>query len=1166
MANFDQKVTIEIDVDTDSLKDITKSVNELKGAQQALNSMEKDLDELESNFKSFNKTVADNREQWKKTSDVDDPLSEFRGSIRETQKELGGLRDGLDEEVTVNTDIDEEGFVKNVKQNLDEKLREDEVEVDVAISEDIDEGDKAKVVGQTNAFVKEVETLTEDITLDIDQKVNEPSGLAKSNISRSATAAVSDVMPKIAPEIDLSGVEGEMDAFEQFADTMEVVSEMKEEVSEENKVLKKRNEEGEDSALGEAEAFQDLVGNAENLAEAKRSVSNANEQLTKRNERGAKSALLESGALDNLGLSALETADLAEDLTDQFRESKEAEDNNRSSLRRLSRSLDETSDSMRAANKVGGLFEDGLGSLSVNLGAFTVALRNFLTQVPLLLGALGSLGSSAVGVAGAFVTAGVAIGSAIGAGALAMAQSLDEQYQSIEGTGEALQVMMLGLRDTFLQAIAPLTENAEVMGMFRQFVVGLAREISLVADTFNVLMKRQEDWKDGVLGISGVMDELGARLREPFAEFVDALSFMFLNLQDEFMDITVGLVNALTGLTRFTTKFADGITEDTRVLDQFLDSLKEMAQVGATMFAGIEPILIAFSSAMEGVATAINSMNSAFVANIITLGLIIGGISRFGGVIASVVGLIPNLIFGITSADGSMMSMVSSITRFTKQNRALFGGLTALAESFEDLGGEMAIMSARTKISEDSFEELGDVSASLLRQTLLNTESMDEFEDELIQAALAADFQEEQVEDLNSELARLGISARVAEDGLDELNNANVDPDLDVAKGRGLTGAGGGFFAGGVLSSLMDKLPRVGTNLKATSMAMGRASTKTGALGVALKGLLGPIGSAIGGLSGLLGPLAIIASLLGGVLVGLIGNLDAIMAGLSTTVSALGSFLAWLGGEVMQIFIDTWNALLDVMIGVFMIIKPFIDLFDSLTGETQDMSGVIDVLAGSIEFLVDFLGAMLTVVGSLARILGTVIGGLLEILVIVVQMVIGLFVGGLMGAIAGTIDFFLDLFNIQGEAGTFFNGMIDLIADLIEWIGKIPELSNLAMRTFVKIFQDAFNDVIAGFNRFVDKINTLPFINFGKVQPVDFGVFGAEGARVSKDEVSAQTDSFMEGLTGKRDNTITYNEDNSTNIDQTVNADPEDQAQLSRVVTDAIAEANSFERRRQGGQ
>jgi hypothetical protein len=45
-----------------------------------------------------------------------------------------------------------------------------------------------------------------------------------------------------------------------------------------------------------------------------------------------------------------------------------------------------------------------------------------------------------------------------------------------------------------------------------------------------------------------------------------------------------------------------------------------------------------------------------------------------------------------------------------------------------------------------------------------------------------------------------------------------------------------------------------------------------------------------------------------------------------------------------------------------------------------------------------------------------------------------------------------------------------------------------------------------------------------------------------------------------------YNEDSSTNIEQTIDADPEDQAKLSRVVSDAISEANSFERRRQGGQ
>lgn len=1157
MANFDQKVNIKIDVDTSSLGEIATAVGEIETAQQSLNSLDSDLDDLEDGFDNFTKSIRNNREAWQGVSDDSDALADFRGSLRHTRQEARELQDAISEEIDVKTKVDKDGFISNIENNLNEALREQDLTADIAVSGDVDTPSRSSIAAQISAFVKEVEAESENITLEVDQKVKDISGLAASNIARSAEAKVQDIAPEIQPEIDLEGVEDEMAEFERFADALEVVSEKKEDVSDENERLSDRNEDTEESTLAEAESFAQLTDAGDSLAKVKENVSKANDKLTKKNEEGTRSALRETDAWDTLRDAGYSLDEAMEELNLRQRETRKESDNNRSAFRAMANAVDETGDSMRAANKVGDLFEDGLGSLSVNLGAFTVAMRNMLTQVPLLLAGLGSLGSAAVGVAGAFLTAGTAIGSAIGAGALAMAQDLDEQYKEIEGTGEALQVMMLGLRDTFVQAVSPLTENQEVIGMFRQFVVGLAEDISLVADTFDKLMTRQEDWGEGVLGISGLMDELGAKLEEPFEEFVNALSFMFMNLQDEFVDITVGLVNALSGLVRFTTRFTDGITENTRVLDEFIASLKAMAQVGATVFNGVEPVLIAFSGAMQSVAETINSMNSAFVANAITLALIVGALSRFSGVIGSVLGVLPNLVFGIKNADGSMLSMIKSFGSFAKEHSTLFAGFTSLAEAIEDMGEEMAILSLRSKMAEDSFEELGDVQAAQLRKTLMTTESMEEFKQELIEAAVSAEMTDDELEELNDELQKIGFNSVLASEGLEELGDTDADVDLDVAKGKAFgntadaaddaADATGGL--GSKLKGLKKYIPVIG------SAGLSGAATQ----------LSGSLSGVAGAISGSLGPALAIFALFGGLLVGLIGNLDAIMAGLSTTADALGSLFSWLGTAVMSLFIETWNALWDVIVGVWMVIKPFIDLLKVLGITGDSAGGAMDWLATALEFAGRFVLAMIDALGGLIRIILTVIGMILEIGVAIVAVFVAA-IQALVGAIGWVINAFLEWVGLAGPINSFIGDIVTGIKGLIDWILKIPELSKAAFDVFVKVVQDAFNWVIEKINQFISTLNTIPFVNIETLDKVDFGVKGGEGARVSKEELSENTQNMFSGISGKRDKSITYNEDNSTNIDQTVNADPEDQAQLSRVVTDAIAEANSFERRRQGGQ
>jgi hypothetical protein len=104
--------------------------------------------------------------------------------------------------------------------------------------------------------------------------------------------------------------------------------------------------------------------------------------------------------------------------------------------------------------------------------------------------------------------------------------------------------------------------------------------------------------------------------------------------------------------------------------------------------------------------------------------------------------------------------------------------------------------------------------------------------------------------------------------------------------------------------------------------------------------------------------------------------------------------------------------------------------------------------------------------------------------------------------------------------------------------------------------------MVEPFNDFVKSINKVPGINLGEV-----GTSGEEGRfDVTKDDVIDGGRKGLPDVEGKTPAQFNYEEYNNTTNNTNVDAQPEDTATISRVVEDAIREANSFGRRTAGGQ
>lgn len=210
--------------------------------------------------------------------------------------------------------------------------------------------------------------------------------------------------------------------------------------------------------------------------------------------------------------------------------------------RSLARSFDDVGDESRKASRSMDGFGGSAARLSADLGLLHVSLQDFFHTVPLLATLFGPLTKTIGGLTVAIAGMGGALGGLMVGGMLGWAKQLDAQFASIEGTGEAMMVIMKALGRAIMEALEPLmfgtlADGTSNMEVFLNILGGLV-------DVFAVLAY----WAQKIIALEEFQDFLNAMGESLLGETVEEGGLA------EFMraiyDVTKLLLPELTKLFR----------------------------------------------------------------------------------------------------------------------------------------------------------------------------------------------------------------------------------------------------------------------------------------------------------------------------------------------------------------------------------------------------------------------------------------------------------------------------------------------------------------------------------------------------------------------------------------------------------------------------------------
>jgi len=774
MANYDQNVRINLDVNDEGVgSKLSAAAGELETFKDAVEGLDTDLSSAADSLDSFAKSA-------QKVSDSDIAPSLDMSNIEEAE-EFAELADTLERVARTKEEVsDQNDVLSEMNEQTSETAKGEEDSFSSLIREADNLTDMKNAVGEANEYLSHT---AEETNVKI---LEERSGLEKGTKE------------------------------------MKAAKEMLADVSENNKKLGDESEDTAEALDLESSISQSLEQDMDGLAGAKKAAANTNSKL-------GESAETTSDRLNDEFDITKKEADALAGLDEQ---NKSVSSSTRSLTRSISRMADETDSStasLRAAAEVGDLFEDGLGSLSVNLGAFTIALRNFLTQVPLLLTALGGLGAAALAAASSLGVLAVATVGLFGAGLLANAQQLQSEFSQIDELGQSLEVIFQNLQDTFSQAIQPLMEISNVMSFFIELVEETAGVVFMVSDAIRQLTEGSQQLRefaeDVGVELYTIQDALDDIDGSSFQAVIGSLMQAWVLLGEEVVFVIGAINRGLADAIERSASLLAEVENISSAFSQFSDTISELAELGFTLGSGLLPIFESFSGIVEEVAASINELDDGMVAAGVTFGALLAASSKVAGTLSSVVKVIPSLVTGLfdvraasqaaaggegLGALGAALEGVSSrVANFSSQV-GLLGGIGELADASAESGAAFRELAFSTAEADAKFRALAlntpesaDELKSLAAQGKLTQKDLkalkdtsDELGDSLgvrLKSALSGDqFEGVDASDLAENLesdtdeVRLGDlfevddSGRILASQFDNLDESVEDPDAGL--------------------------------------------------------------------------------------------------------------------------------------------------------------------------------------------------------------------------------------------------------------------------------------------------------------------------------------------------------------------------------------------------
>lgn len=1050
----------------------------------------------------------------------------------------------FDQDVTIDLNVDTEGIESSLTSAVAE------IEGAQSALEGLDETSKdsdIKIGGQVDRS-------------DISEAVASAQTFAQLEVGMSPNPTV-----PIGGEVD-PGLIKEVGILNSISDIGSDAAKAKEDVAEANMDLGEQAKASVKELDKENDSFDNIIDSGDSLTEIKEKVAAANRNVQKMSLESARALDTEDGSVMRL----LQDLDTVEDKMDS---SSESQIDFSKATRRARRSVDESRDSLRAAAQVGDLFEDGLGSLSLNLGAFTIALRNFLTQIPLILTGLGALGAAATAAAAAFGTLALSVGGILGAGLIAHLQEIESRFASVEDMGEAIQVVMQNLIDVFMRAIEPLTEMEGTVDIFARMISGIATAINMVSQMIKQLFEGTDELRAfaeaGDSTFVSIQEAIKSFDGDAFREILSSLMQAWALLGEEVLWALGAAAEGLADAISRSAELLNNVDDLGGAMGQFGDTISELAEVGFAIGGGLLPVFEAFSSVVEQVAGFVADLDSEMVQNAVTFGALFVAIDKVSGTLGSIVNIGPSVVFSmkkIGTAVGQTDSAVAALDETATRAGANIAGFLAdtgplsgmgtLTESVLGFDEGMRAVALSTSEGQDQLSDLthavvdadgkvgdlGDEIFSATGEFVDFGSSTEELHDELRRLTEQGVLTSEVLES-----ADFDVSGDAAVD-MDEIDTDNIDDaavstleladvkeTLSLKSGKAkkatsaLNTATFGLstrvneLAGKLMTSLIP-----GLNGYTASALLAKLATY--ALDTAITVLTA-------GLNKVLAAVVLLTVTIGALAVGIIknfGDIKGAFAGLFNVIAAIVGAIVEL---LMTVFVSVWDAVRMTIEPILRPVEALAGVFDSAGSSGKNSANVIGEYWG---YLLDILSAAIRVIGFLGKIIVTVLILPLEVVAVAI------------GVVISAITMLLDMITVAIAA---FFGAKDSVGGFMDALFLLVDALRGVFNWIMESFEELVNGVIDIINGFIQKLNKFPFFEVAEMGKVD----------LTREEAGAGKEGEAEPEP-EGDNVITYNEDNSTNIDQTVNADPEDQAQLSRVVTDAIDEANSFERRRQGGQ
>lgn len=390
-------------------------------------------------------------------------------------------------------------------------------------------------------------------------------------------------------------------------------------------------------------------------------------------------------------------------------------------------------------------------ALSVNIGAFNVSLRNLAPLVP-IVASMGSMVTVAGALATAVGEAAVAFGALGLGGAIAFADKMQAKFAGITNRAEALEAILGGIRDMFIEALQPLI-NSDTREFFVDTITGLAELTNRFAQAVAQMQDMFFDFFGEIANIvSDEFDNIATAIQNTFA-VMDGI------LIDFFEWFMTRLPSALRFMANVTKELAGPLSElGTSLIDVFTSII----ETAVSVFQGLAPALGMVLSTVAGIIDAIEVLGNGFL----QAAVLIGGLTLAGLKFLSIADSIARV--GLTAAkrwmqfgsatSGSMSTAASAIDGFAKKSFRHLRSLGML------LSGNRDLTEATTKKQEDlakTYREVAQKASSAKFQHKLLTEQLEDLKQEMVEVAATAESAEvgEKVGD-------------AAQEGVEEVNDA----------------------------------------------------------------------------------------------------------------------------------------------------------------------------------------------------------------------------------------------------------------------------------------------------------------------------------------------------------------------------------------------------------